>query len=102
MSSSDLIAPWHASSEKPDNVMIVLDRASIELFADGGRTVMTATFFPKSDLNKVIVKGVGAEVAYFPYVWSGPCNREGEADDVDHRPEGNTGPAQGSSCKRGR
>ena len=39
--------------EKISDVRIVLDRASIELFVDGGRYVMTEKFFPNAAFNSV-------------------------------------------------
>jgi sucrose-6-phosphate hydrolase SacC (GH32 family) len=38
-------APRFADDAKMD-LTILLDKTSVELFADGGRTVMTALFFP--------------------------------------------------------
>jgi sucrose-6-phosphate hydrolase SacC (GH32 family) len=35
---------------------ILLDKTSIELFADGGRTVMTALFFPTFPYTKWEIK----------------------------------------------
>ena len=39
--------------EKTSDVRIVLDRASIEVFIDGGRHVMTEKFFPNSAFNSL-------------------------------------------------
>jgi fructan beta-fructosidase len=44
------------------NWSILIDKTSIELFADGGRTVMTALFFPKHPYTKCILQsknGIG-------------------------------------------
>ncbi|MCP5396047.1 MAG: glycoside hydrolase family 32 protein [Sphingomonadaceae bacterium] len=42
---------------------ILLDRSSAELFADGGRTVMTETFFPSDDFsNARLIMADGAEL----------------------------------------
>ncbi|MFM2409580.1 MAG: hypothetical protein RL481_408 [Pseudomonadota bacterium] len=37
----------------PGNVIIYLDTCSVELFADGGLTVMTALAFPRASLNRI-------------------------------------------------
>ncbi|MFC4213420.1 glycoside hydrolase family 32 protein [Pedobacter lithocola] len=51
------IAP-RISKSKVGKITIVLDAASLELFADEGLTSMTDTFFPKSPLSKLeIIKG---------------------------------------------
>ena len=39
------------SKDKSADLRIVLDRASIELFVDGGRYVMTEKFFPNAPFN---------------------------------------------------
>jgi fructan beta-fructosidase len=44
------VMPYY-SKEKSSEVRIVLDRASIELFVDGGRYVMTEKFFPNAPFN---------------------------------------------------
>ena len=44
------------------NLSILIDKTSIELFADGGRTVMTALFFPTHPYTKCILQsknGIG-------------------------------------------
>jgi len=38
------------------DLSILLDKTSIELFADGGRTVMTALFFPTFPYTKWEIK----------------------------------------------
>jgi fructan beta-fructosidase len=43
------------SKEKELNLQFVVDRSSIEVFADGGLTVMTAVFFSKEPLTKLRV-----------------------------------------------
>jgi fructan beta-fructosidase len=35
------------------NIKMLLDRSSIELFADDGLTVMTSLYFPNSSFNKI-------------------------------------------------
>ena len=37
------------------DISLIIDVASVELFADGGRTSMTSIFFPGKDYSKVIV-----------------------------------------------
>lgn len=44
-------APRFAEDAKMD-LTILMDKTSVELFADGGRTVMTALFFPTHPYNK--------------------------------------------------
>jgi len=43
------------SSNENIQLTLVVDKASVELFADGGATVMTCIFFPAEPLNKVSV-----------------------------------------------
>jgi fructan beta-fructosidase len=38
---------------------IILDKSSVELFADDGLTAMTDIFFPKGDMNKIEVHAAG-------------------------------------------
>ena len=40
------------SSEKTVRMRVLIDVASVEMFADGGSTVLTDVFFPNSDFNK--------------------------------------------------
>lgn len=37
------------------DMLIVVDRSSVELFADGGLSVMTSTYFPHNDFNKLTI-----------------------------------------------
>ncbi|WP_157544029.1 glycoside hydrolase family 32 protein [Mucilaginibacter paludis] len=48
-------APRLTSSKSAD-LTLVVDKSSIELFADGGLSVMTAIFFPKANLEKLILE----------------------------------------------
>lgn len=41
------------SNSKTIQLHIFIDRASIEIFADGGETVLTAIFFPNEDFNAI-------------------------------------------------
>jgi len=41
------------TSAKNSNITIVIDKTSVELFADGGLTAMTAVYFPSADLNNL-------------------------------------------------
>lgn len=43
------------SENRSVKLTLVVDRASVELFADGGATVMTCIFFPEKPLNKVAI-----------------------------------------------
>lgn len=47
-------APRLIKSDKVDMTLIV-DKASVELFADGGLTVMTEVFFPNSPYSKISI-----------------------------------------------
>ncbi len=38
---------------KESNITLIIDKSSIELFADGGQSVMTATFFPNEPYNQI-------------------------------------------------
>jgi fructan beta-fructosidase len=45
------------SSAAAGNISLVLDVASVELFADKGLTVMTDVFFPESPMNGIMISG---------------------------------------------
>jgi fructan beta-fructosidase len=49
------VAPRHSFATNMD-LSILLDKTSIELFADGGRTVMTTLFFPVNPYTKWEIK----------------------------------------------
>ncbi len=49
------IAPRLAENKKM-NMSIIIDKSSIELFADDGLSVMTAIFFPEQPYNRVQIK----------------------------------------------
>ncbi len=51
-------APRIATGKKTDLILVV-DAASVELFADGGLTNMTGIFFPSQPLTRVTVKAPG-------------------------------------------
>jgi fructan beta-fructosidase len=53
--AAKLIAP-RLSKEAGQSVTLIIDNASIELFADNGLTVMTAVFFPDTDYSKMKVQ----------------------------------------------
>lgn len=44
------------SKYKGSNLTLVIDATSVELFADGGLTVMTAIYFPDQPLDKIDIK----------------------------------------------
>ncbi|MFT6811376.1 MAG: fructan beta-fructosidase [Saprospiraceae bacterium] len=54
---SDMFADYHTSkapyAKEEVEFLIYLDMSSIELFADGGKCVMTEIFFPSEPFNKV-------------------------------------------------
>jgi len=49
------VAPRFAQ-KPPMDITLIMDAASVELFADGGLTTMTSIFFPKSLLNQIHVQ----------------------------------------------
>ncbi|OLY93833.1 fructan beta-fructosidase [Cnuella takakiae] len=60
-------APRFATAKNTD-LTLVIDHASLELFADKGLSVMTEIFFPSSSYNKVVLKGSTGfqQVRYWP------------------------------------
>jgi fructan beta-fructosidase len=50
------VAP-RLSGKKGLALELVVDASSVELFADGGLTVMTSIFFPNRPYNKIHVNG---------------------------------------------
>ena len=50
------IAP-RLGNEKTLQGEIILDKTSVELFWDGGRTVLTDIFFPQQAYTEIVVKG---------------------------------------------
>ena len=46
-----------ADTSLKGELRILLDAASVEVFADGGSTVMTAVFFPRSPMDRMRLKG---------------------------------------------
>lgn len=61
------IAPRIRTGEKTD-LMLLVDNASVELFADGGLTVMTDIFFPSTPYTKIQVQSDGMVVKELRYV----------------------------------
>jgi fructan beta-fructosidase len=47
------------TAEKSADLTLVVDKASVEVFADGGLTVMTAIYFPNSDFNNLAITSAG-------------------------------------------
>jgi len=47
------------SAAKNSDLILVVDKSSVELFADGGLTTMTAIYFPTEDFNNLAVKTTG-------------------------------------------
>lgn len=43
------------TAAKSADLTLVVDKASVEVFADGGLTVMTAIYFPNSDFNNLAI-----------------------------------------------
>lgn len=48
------VAP-RLSTDKKSDITLVIDKASAELFADNGLTVMTAIFFPETDYTDITI-----------------------------------------------
>lgn len=64
MAGNAIYAP-RLTSDKTIRFHLFLDAASVELFADGGATVMTEIFFPSQPFNRVklyVEKGNGEMV----------------------------------------
>lgn len=61
------VAPRLAASDKT-NLTLLLDNASIELFADNGLTVMTDIFFPNTPYTKIQIHSDGMVVKELKYV----------------------------------
>ncbi|MFT3751061.1 MAG: glycoside hydrolase family 32 protein [Agriterribacter sp.] len=53
--TNKLTAP-RLSANKNTDIILVIDDASVELFADGGLSVMTAIFFPESNYTDLTIK----------------------------------------------
>jgi fructan beta-fructosidase len=47
------------STSKSSDLTIVVDKASVELFADGGLTTMTAVYFPNEDFTGLTINADG-------------------------------------------
>lgn len=64
-----VVAPRFAL-QKEIELQLLLDRGSVELFADGGLTTMTALVFPRTPYSNVALKSPGGiivrKVQYFP------------------------------------
>lgn len=58
------------SEAKDLDITIVVDAASIEVFADGGLTNMTAVFFPEKNISRIMLKATNGlqlkEINYTP------------------------------------
>ena len=59
------LAPWPLSAGQSLDVRVLLDRASIELFVDGGAVVFTEQIFPRGELQALsaVATGAGAALA---------------------------------------
>lgn len=51
-----------AANDKPLSLTLILDVASLEMFADGGSLVMTETFFPTADFTDIKLRSRGGVV----------------------------------------
>jgi fructan beta-fructosidase len=54
------IATKRIASGKNTDMTLVVDAASVELFADKGLTVMTSIFFPRKPYNKIVASSTGS------------------------------------------
>ena len=62
------VAPRFTENEKM-NISLIMDASSVELFADGGLTVMTSVFFPNKPYDKVdIQSGDGVVIKKLEYI----------------------------------
>jgi fructan beta-fructosidase len=61
------VAPRLAAGDKTD-LTLLLDNASVELFADNGVTVMTDIFFPNEPYTKIQIQSDGLLVKELKYV----------------------------------
>jgi fructan beta-fructosidase len=65
------VAPRLSNNQSSD-LTLIIDAASVELFADNGLTVMTATYFPNSPLNKILLGGqstIKATLSQLKTIW---------------------------------
>ena len=61
------VAPRISTSTSAD-ITLIVDKASVELFADGGSTVMTCTFFPNKPYSKMVMKADELELNNVSYM----------------------------------
>jgi fructan beta-fructosidase len=52
---------------KNADMKLIIDAASVELFADKGLTVMTAIFFPKRPYDKLTINSRGLSISDLSY-----------------------------------
>lgn len=50
------------SSDKKADITLIVDRASIELFADNGLSVMTCVFFPSTDYSSINIESASGMI----------------------------------------
>jgi fructan beta-fructosidase len=62
------VAPRFAKTKTSD-LTLVIDGTSVELFADGGLTTMTAIFFPNKPFNHISTKGIGLKQMALKSIW---------------------------------
>ena len=58
-------APRLSANARID-LRLFIDAASVELFADGGSTVMTSVFFPRSPFDRMTLDGIKSRVLIVP------------------------------------
>lgn len=51
-----------AALGKCSNIRIIADKSSVEIYLDGGKTVLSSRMYPESDKAGLIVKGLNAEL----------------------------------------
>ncbi|MFC0512862.1 glycoside hydrolase family 32 protein [Mucilaginibacter angelicae] len=62
------VAPRYARTKTSD-LTLVIDGTSVELFADGGLTTMTAIFFPNKPFDRITTKGIGLQQTALKSIW---------------------------------
>ncbi|GAA4502207.1 GH32 C-terminal domain-containing protein [Gluconacetobacter tumulicola] len=73
---------------QPVTLRLLMDAASMELFADNGQTVMTETIFPSEKFDRVALFSEGGSVrfkggTFYPMrsIWSAPSSSGGQDHD---------------------
>lgn len=51
-----------AALDKCSDIRIIADKSSVEIYLDGGRTVLSSRMYPESDKVRMTIKGLNAEL----------------------------------------